>query len=280
MARPWPRRHPPALHRTTRFGAMGIRPIATAVSAAGLIVIWITFTRWGGNPSDAWAYWSAAHRPELYRSAEYAYVYSPAALQLALPLLALPFDAFLAILRASELAALFALAGPAASIAIWLPPVAAEINAANINLLLMACAVAGMRWPVLWVFPLLTKPSMAVALLWFAVRGEWARLVQPVAVGGLIALLSFLLAPQLWWDWIAFLATFGDTPGWPFPISVWPRLPIAVALVVWGARTGRRWTVPLAAIIALPRLYFLSISMLVGLLPLMRRSDSAVWPRS
>ncbi len=50
------------------------------------------------------------------------------------PFLDLPFATFVAIIRLIDLAALVALAGPATVFALLLPPVAAEINAANINL--------------------------------------------------------------------------------------------------------------------------------------------------
>ncbi len=52
-----------------------------------------------------------------------------------------------------------------------------------------------------------------------------------------------------------------DTPhvaGWPFPYPILLRLPLAAALVAWGARTNRRWVVPAAALLAMPRLYFQS----------------------
>ncbi len=52
------------------------------------------------------------------------------------------------------------------------------------------------------------------------------------------------------------------------PIPFWVRLPIAVALVAWGARTDRRWTVAVAAMVSLPALWYGGLSMLLGVLPL------------
>ena len=52
------------------------------------------------------------------------------------------------------------------------------------------------------------------------------------------------------------------------PIPLLVRLPIAVALVVWGARTDRRWTVPVASMLALPALWYGGISMLLAVIPL------------
>jgi len=44
---------------------------------------------------------------------------------------------------------------------------------------------------------------------------------------------------------------------------------IAVVLVIWGARTNRPWTVMAATFIAWPRLYFQSLAILIGLIPLL-----------
>ena len=46
------------------------------------------------------------------------------------------------------------------------------------------------------------------------------------------------------------------------------RLPFAVALVVWGAWTGRRWTVPVAGMLALPALWYGGLSMLLAVIAL------------
>jgi hypothetical protein len=43
---------------------------------------------------------------------------------------------------------------------------------------------------------------------------------------------------------------------------------LAAVVVVWGARTDRRWTVPLAALLAMPTIWINSPTMLVAVLPL------------
>jgi hypothetical protein len=53
----------------------------------------------------------------------------------------------------------------------------------------------------------------------------------------------------------------------PIPFVV--RLPFAVALVVWGARTNRRWTVPVSAMLALPALWYGGLSIMIATLPLL-----------
>jgi hypothetical protein len=54
------------------------------------------------------------------------------------------------------------------------------------------------------------------------------------------------------------------------PIPLLLRLPAAIALVVWGARTDRRWTVPVASMLALPALWYGGISMLLAVIPLLQ----------
>ena len=259
-----------------------------SASAIGLIVaLWATFLYWGGSPVDALCYWltdpSAPYRPEPYQ-----FTYTPAAAQAIAPALALPFEWFTALIRAAELGSLYALLGPFSILAAFLPPVAAEINAANINLVLGFAIVLSFRWPALWALPLLTKPTMGMGLVWFAVRREWRALLIALGVTGGIVVVSWLYAPRLWADYVVFLATGTPHVGdWPFPYPVWLRLPLSLALVVWGARTNRRWTVVAAAALALPRLYFLSPALLLAMVPLVewrelglrarRRVDTSVY---
>lgn len=248
-----------------------VRVAAFGLSLASVAVFWVTLTVAGGMPVDARAFYEL-DLGNLYVDDEYAYLWSPAFAHLTAPFRALPFDAFVALVRLLEGAALVAMAPLGAWLFVWLTPVAAEINAGNINLLLIGCVVLSLRWPAAWLLPLITKPTMGIGLLWYVARGEWRNLAIAVGVTGAICVASFALAPQLWFEWVAFLrASVSDVPGWPFPVPVWPRLPIAAVLVVVGARTDRPWLLGLAAIIAMPRLYFLSIAMFVGLLPLLRR---------
>jgi hypothetical protein len=43
---------------------------------------------------------------------------------------------------------------------------------------------------------------------------------------------------------------------------------VAIAVVVWGARTNRRWTVPVAGMLALPALWYGSLTMLLAVIAL------------
>jgi hypothetical protein len=249
------------------------------VSVGIVAGVWLVLGQVGGKPVDAWCYWITDPDAPYGREA-YQFVYSPPIAAAMSPLLGLPFDAFVALIRGAEMASLVVLAGPLAGFLLIVPPVATELNAANINIVLALMMVLGFRWPVLWVLPLLTKPSMGIGLIWFLVRGEWGKLALAIIPTTLIGLVSVLVAPHLWADWIVLLTTGTPDVGlWPFPVPVIYRLPVALALVVWGARTNRRWTVIAAAFIALPRLYFLSPALLVGIIPLLRGESWLAWLR-
>jgi hypothetical protein len=138
-------------------------------------------------------------------------------------------------------------------------------------LLLAVAIVLGFRWPAAWAFVLLTKVTPGIGLLWFAVRGEWRSL--GIALGatlGVIVVSAFFM-PAAWGEWFGVLVSVAGRDGtWAaVPIPFWFRLPIAVALIVWGARTNRRWVVPVASMLALPALWYGGLSMLLGVLPLL-----------
>jgi hypothetical protein len=60
------------------------------------------------------------------------------------------------------------------------------------------------------------------------------------------------------------------TDAW-LAIPIWMRLPAAGALVWWGARTDRPWTVPAAVTLALPVVWFAGLAILVAALRMPRR---------
>src|SRR5207247_1772601 len=145
----------------------------------------------GGNPVDALCYW-LTDPSNPYNRTQYQFVYAPVTAQIISPLLTLPFAVFAALLRVVEVVSLLILAGPLAGILIFTTPVASEINAANINILIGVVMVLGFRWPALWVIPLLTKPSMGIGLLWFVLRGEWRKAAIPIGIAGALAAVSFV----------------------------------------------------------------------------------------
>ena len=132
--------------------------------------------------------------------------------------------------------------------------------------------VLGFRWPATWAFVLLTKVSPGVGLLWFVVRREWRKLGIALGATAAIAALSLVLWADQWPGYLD-LITGGPAPSVsPFYLSLYQRLPFAIALVVFGAWRGWRWTVPVAATLALPVFYYTSLSMFIGVLPFVREA--------
>src|SRR6185437_8172731 len=82
---------------------------------------------------------------------------------------------------------------------------------------------------------------------------------------------------RLWQQWIErdLLVSFATPPSQPqIAIPLLIRLPAAAALVIWGARTDRKWTVPAAAAIAMPVLWISAFAVLAAL-PALNRPELA-----
>jgi hypothetical protein len=198
-----------------------------------------------------------------------AYPYSPAFAQLVYPLDQLPWPVFVGAWTAILIGAVYLLTGPDLFL-LGLAVGAMEIAGGNISLLLTLAIVWGFRYPFTWAFVLLTKIVPGLALLWFPLRREWRQLAIALGSTAAIVAVSFLANPQAWRDWIdLLLANTGKGGTWaavPIPLVV--RAPVAVALLVWGAPRNQRWVVPVAAMLSLPALWYGSLSMLLGVIPL------------
>ena len=167
-------------------------------------------------------------------------------------------------------------------IAFAIPFVALELYHGNIHILLAAAIVLGFRHPWTWSFVLLTKPTAGVGLLWFVARREWRELGIALGATAVLCLASLLVAPGLWADWFDHLVANLEVPAWrtSIPVPLWVRLPLAAALVIWGARSDRRWTVVVASMVAVPVLWFATLAMVIGVIPEWRRrsATSAGYP--
>ncbi|HSH21566.1 MAG TPA: glycosyltransferase 87 family protein, partial [Candidatus Caenarcaniphilales bacterium] len=228
-----------------------------------------------GPGYDGRAYWEAARGTPYGRQVGVfgAYLYSPAFLQAFALLGALPWELFLGLWTAIALGALALMVGPllfAPLLAVAFP----EVWGGNIHLLMAAAIVVGFRWPAAWAFVLLTKVTPGIGLLWFAVRGEWRSLATAVAATGAVAFASWLFVPTLWAQWIGVLVSnsAASTVAGSVPIALEVRLPLAVGVVVYGARRNHDWLVPIAAMLALPVLWWGGLSMIVGAVALRRRT--------
>ncbi len=227
-----------------------------------------------GAGQDARSYWLAVHSAfpyELEWGTYGAYVYSPAFSQILSPVLALPWQQFLAVWTFMLMAALLVLTGPVLFV-FALPLAFFEIWGGNIHLLLALAIVLGFRWPATWSFVLLTKVTPGIGLLWFAARREWRSLALAFGATALLIAISFSIQPGLWDDWLLLLLRESNNPPLPGSVGI-PllfRLPIAAALAIYAGLTGRRWLLPVVALIAMPVIWWGGLVMLIGCVALER----------
>ncbi|MCU0505220.1 MAG: hypothetical protein MUE82_05490 [Chloroflexi bacterium] len=267
--------------------------VARLAAVAGLVVlgaIWIAVAAraepfaWGtmGPGHDARPYWEAALRAPYAHGvlgAWDAFLYSPAFLQAIAPIRALPWIPFLGAWEATLLVATAALAGPVllAPVAILVFP---ELWGGNVTLLIAVAVVAGFRWPATWAFVLLTKVTPGVGLLWFAIRREWWSLATALGATLAIVAASTILAPGLWREWVDLLAWNAgrEVASGSIPVPFLARLPVAIVLLAWGAPRDRRWVVPVACLLALPVIWYGSLALLAGVVPLVLPALARRWP--
>ncbi|MGH2483353.1 MAG: glycosyltransferase 87 family protein [Candidatus Limnocylindria bacterium] len=259
----WPRRRA-KWWRAVRWGATVAGLAYLFASILGLI----PFTLQLGVPPglDTNAYWSA-NLDNLYSATQIgetgAYLYSPAFAQAFVPLRILPFEVVYALWLALCLGLL------AWMRVLWfvaLPPVIAELYFGNVHVLYAAIIVAGFRLPGLWALPWLTKVTPGIGSLWFGFRREWRQLATALATTALIAAGSFVLAPDLWLDWLdSLVGNVGRPTGMRTDaIPLWARLAAATVVLAWGALTGRRWTIPVAVFLSAPTIWPGSVAVLAA----------------
>ena len=212
---------------------------------------------------DAFAYWNvnAADPYQTGVGGLGAFNYSPPIAWLFGPFGALEWLTFLWLWLALLVGNVIWLGGRGVRV-LWLlafPPVALELYHGNIHLWIAAAIALGFRYPWTWGFVLLTKVTPGIGLLWFAVRREWRALGIALGVtGAIVAVSARCSRASSGSTGSSFLASTpegGSVAQFQIPIPLWIRLPAAAVLVVWGARTDRRWTVPVAATLALPVLW-------------------------
>jgi hypothetical protein len=197
------------------------------------------------------------------------YRYSPAFMPVMILFGALPWPVFAAVWMGIQAAAFVWLAGEHRWQSLAFVPVLFELYLGNIHLLMAVAIVLGFRWPVAWAFVLLTKITPGVGLLWFGVRREWRSLALALGATLAITLVGVLVAPQVWTDWYQSLRVTGPAVGSnQLAIPLVARLAAGALIVTWGARTDRRWTVIVAATLALPTLWFHGFAMLMGIVAL------------
>lgn len=246
----------PARARTVGHGLL----LLVAVPYALMFVVG-AFTGFAGFDSHAyWAAWSNG----LYSAAPEqrdAYLYSPAFAEAIGPLTLLPWSVFYGLWMVGTAASYVWLLAPLGRR--WAVPLfiltIPEIIVGNIWGLLALVVVVGLRYPGAWALPLLTKITPAVGPIWFAVRREWRAFAISVGLAVGIALASAAFTPHLWADWVRLLLhpdqyvnpNRGSATSL-VSVPLFARLPLAMCLTIFAARTNRRLLLPFAMVLASP----------------------------
>ncbi|MDO8484242.1 MAG: hypothetical protein Q7S35_04785 [Candidatus Limnocylindrales bacterium] len=110
-------------------------------------------------------------------------------------------------------------------------------------------------------------------MLYPLVRREWRAVAIPLGLTASVCAISAVLRLDLWSGYIDMLT---DAAGIPLIVPLAWRLPVAAAVVIWGARTDRRWTLPVGAAIALPQSWWTNFALLTAL---PRSLDTPMLPR-
>jgi hypothetical protein len=256
------------------------RAVRDALVVAGLARAFWYYAVQGVHPwewlgIDARAYWRVdlAHP---YTSSTLgglsSYLYPPIFGQILAPLSALPFPVFFALWTALLVVVLAWLVRPWPwALLILALPISYELLVGNIHLLIAAVVVLGFTSPGLWAFPLLTKITPGVGLVWFAVRREWRALAGAVAVTAVAMGLSVLVSPGAWSDWLTFI-TANRNGG----EAVLLRLAVAVALVAFAGLTDRPWLVAVGVWIAFPAVYVETWVVLLAIIRLRRAAEPSI----
>ena len=255
------------------------KPAVLALSGVGLVTyVWLLFivptypTFRSKVGFDAFAYWSVDpfHPYTVALGGLSSFTYSPAFAMAVSPLHNLSFDAFFFAWEAFLLLNMAWLTRRMALVWLVFLPVPLELFHGNVHILLATVCVLGFDYPALWAFGLLTKVTPGVGLLWFAVRREWRPLAIALGATAAIAAVSFAIAPGTWFDWARFLATSqanGADSDYLYESllpPLWLRGAAAAAIVVWGARTDRRWAVPVAVVVAAPVVWITTPAILMA----------------
>lgn len=229
----------------------------------------------GSGGIDAIAYWTAAGHAwrgePLYEVGGFGfgvYQYPPVFALLLAPASLLPVGAFVWLWRGIEILGLYFAVGGwvRAGIAILVfPPVIAEIDAANVHLILAGVAGLAMRgvaWPVL-------PANLMKFSAWPLIPIALARQRRGLAIGLLVAIaavaISVAVSARDWVDYASFLANHATPePGYKFL----PDVPVAIR---WGAAgligvAAVRWVrlSPIAVTLAYPIIWLNSLSTLAA----------------
>jgi hypothetical protein len=253
---------------------------------AGLSILWVAS---GATGLDSHAYYAAWHH-HLYSAAPEqrdAYLYSPLFAELVWPATLLPWPLFCALWIAIVSAIYLWLLNPLPLK--WRIPLLLactnDIVAGNVWSIFALVYVFGFAYSATWAFPLLTKVTPGVGVVWFLTRREWRKLFVLGAVVLVAAGTSMAFGLDLWRDWIrlllhpgAYRAHEGSFHPIFFPrtpILLAAEIPIAIGMLVYAARSEKRWLVPVAMVFANPMFSSNALLVLAAIPRLRKQSETS-----
>lgn len=266
--------------------------VVLATIGACLLLV-VAVNRWA-EPSDEYSYWVGGHRAltgqPLYDPTDtfvtpFAYRYPPIVAQVLAPIVAVvPPLAFTAAWTILMLGCLWWLAGRNVLVALAMcafPPIAVEFWFRNVHLILAVLLVLGLRrWGGWFAVGASIKLAPGLGLLYLAARGRWREAAVAAGFGGVLLLVSIALSPDAWRQFLDITLARGPTDASAFlPVPYFVRAVAGVVLTVVAARLKPRIGGPLfvvAAVLALPTLWFTALSTLAAVVPLIRAPE----PRS
>ncbi len=229
--------------------------------------------------SDGRAYWTAARNvlsgTPLYTATvgqPLAFLYPPIVAEAIAPFGLLPLTVFAWGLRGAELLALRSVLGSWRWCGLGLlvfPPLLAEIEAANINLLIAAGLTALLRGDGRWLATVgLPKFSALAAVPYGLVRDRRGTIFGLGLVAGLV-IVSIVLDRAAWAAYVAFLSHMPSVDDQFYNVGRlapwWIRASAAAILAMLAIR--RPVVIPLAVVLASPELPFNALSVLVATIP-------------
>lgn len=264
--------------------------MATVVLATiGAVLLLVVMVTRHGAAGDEYAYWKAGnlliqgqpiYDPTANAVTPTAFWYPPIVAQVLAPIAAVvPWPLFSAAWIGFMLACIWWLADRDVLTALALcafPPVAVELWWRNIHLPLAVVLVLGIRrWGGWLAVGAAIKIAPVLGIAYLALRRQWREAGIAIAFGAGLLAVSVLLSPAAWLQFIDVVTARGTDDQSTFlliPYAV--RLVAAIVLVVVASRLERRWGDPLlvvAVVVGLPTLWFNGLSVLIALVPLLRR---------
>lgn len=256
--------------------------LACLLGAVGLGSGWTSGFQTGGT----YAYWVGLQTPGYYdqatRLGETKYIYLPPMAQILSPLGHLPWPVFNALwLIAAVLAYTWLLWPIGIRLRVPLIIAAGTMAADNLPWIYAIALAASVRYAAAWMVPLLTKVTPGVGVLWYAFRREWRSFALAIAATIVVAVVSFAVQPDVWFGWIELIrrnVDAGSLNGVAYNymfVGFFPwRVIAAIALVLWGARSGRLWVLPISVVLAPPDIVLSTFGALAAI-PRLRRDRVA-----